>query len=182
MRTDNFNEIEKILEAIKEEGNRYNLKSDTISKVSCILKERQYRTLFYYKKILGTLMVFLVVFNIFQGIMLIESREKINLLSKVQIQSSLAPSLPTVINIPSVSESSSATTPQKNSISKTTIDKSSVSLEEKKEETDKELIYASTKGIKEMLEMYNIFNTILSPVILQGSNGTNIKEDRYEAI
>ncbi|MCM8820542.1 MAG: hypothetical protein NC932_01125, partial [Candidatus Omnitrophica bacterium] len=102
MKNDNFYEIEKILGEIKKDADNYYLKGDILTKTSYILKEKQQKTLFYYKKILGTAVVLLVISNIFQGAMLINSKKQINLVSKQQtLHESSLMTTPTTIDRPS---------------------------------------------------------------------------------
>ncbi|MCM8762510.1 MAG: hypothetical protein NC905_02655 [Candidatus Omnitrophica bacterium] len=177
MESDNFNEIEKILGEIKKDSDKYCLKGDIITKTSYILKEKQQKSLFYYKEILGTAVVLLLIFNIFQGTMLLNSRRQVNMIGKQQILHE--PSVlvtPTVIDRPSTLIKIEPETQQKQ-ICKGI--REIETIREEKKETKQELIYVSTKEISEMLELYDLFNKVLSPVILEQSYK---KEGVYEAI
>ncbi|MCX8082029.1 MAG: hypothetical protein N3D17_01315 [bacterium] len=185
MKKDNFTEIENIIGEIKKESENYIFKGDIISKVSYILKEKQQKSLLYYKQILGISVILLVMLNVIQGMLLVYNRQQIALMRKLQenlktsaLANNFTPDRTVIPDRPSVDTKHITQMKQ--------MDKKVPSIQKEKEEKKSELIYASTKDIGKFMELYNLFNSTISPVIPidveNDINNNSKKEVEYEAI
>lgn len=167
-----FNKIEKVLNEIKNESMKFDLKYDLISRTASIIKEHQYRSSLFYKKVMTVAVVILVFFNIIQGVMLNKSKKQIALLNKTLLSQRS--------DIPKP-ESSVISQSRQVQIYKTNTKKVKqpdvINTEERK---NQEFIYASTREISDLFQLYNLFSATFSPTI--NSIETNEKETGYEAI